>query len=56
VLEALTKKGGFLGDRKMRMGKGLQFSEPEPVLVFSNEDEKIFAGEEMLNADARNPD
>ena len=56
VLEALTKKGGFLGDRKMRMGKGLQFSEPEPVLVFSNEDAKVFGDEEILGADSRDTD
>jgi hypothetical protein len=54
VIEALTKRGGFLGDRKMRMGKGTQFSQPEAALVFSNEGEKFVEEGEMLNADARN--
>ena len=53
VLASLNKKGQFLGERKVRMGKGLQFSDPEMALVF------IGVGEGLLDehtTNARNPD
>ena len=48
VLERLTKDGKYLGDKKMRMGKGLHISEPENVLVFRFVDE-----EKVLDPDTR---
>ena len=48
VLASLNKKGQFLGERKVRMGKGLQFSDPEMALVF------IGVGEGLLDEHTTN--
>jgi hypothetical protein len=34
VVEHFTKDGSFLGEKKVRMGKGLHVSEPENVVIF----------------------
>lgn len=47
VLDALTKAKVFLGEKKMRMGKGMQFSQPESVLTFTNDGEKLFPGDDI---------
>lgn len=45
VLEVLTKQGVYIGEKKMRMAKGMQVAQPEAALVFSNEGDKLFGDE-----------
>ena len=53
VLEVLTKQGVYVEDRKMRMAKGMQVSQPEAALVFSNEGDKLFGDEEVIVGNPR---
>lgn len=54
VLGALRKQKLFLEEKKMRMGKGLQFSQPEIALVFNNAGEALFGEDEVIpNGNAR---
>jgi hypothetical protein len=55
VLGALRKQKLFLEEKKMRMGKGLQFSQPEIALVFNNAGEALFGEDEVIpNGNTRN--
>jgi hypothetical protein len=53
VLEVLTKQGVYVEDRKMRMAKGMQVSQPEAALVFSNEGDKLFGDGEVIVGNPR---
>ena len=53
MLEVLTKQGVYVEDRKMRMAKGMQVSQPEAALVFSNEGDKLFGDEEVIVGNPR---
>lgn len=56
VLDAMKKRKTFLGEKKVRMGKGTQLSHPEAALIFTNHGESLFEDGELLNGDARNTD
>ena len=56
VIEAITKKGVPIEDRKMRLGKGLAVSQPENVLIFSNTDGQLFGEEDILGGNTRDTD
>lgn len=53
VLDALKKKKVYIGERKIRMGKGMQLSQPEAALLFSNEGDTLFEEKGLVNANAR---
>jgi hypothetical protein len=56
VLDAMTKQKVFLGEKKVRMGKGMALSQPEAVLIFTNKGEALFDDAEVLGEDARHTD
>lgn len=52
VIKHLTDRRRYLGEKKMRMGKGLQVSAPEAALMFLNEGQELFDSE-AIHGDAR---
>lgn len=56
VLEAMGKKKTFMGEKKVRMGKGMQLSHPEAALIFSNEGDTLFEEEGLLSGNPRDTD
>ena len=55
VLSSLTKAKRYKGEKKLRMGKGFQVTEPEVVLMFTHDGEDLF-GKKAANANARSAD
>ncbi len=56
VLKRLKKLGTFVGERKMRLGKGMAFSQPEDVLVFDDSDAQLFKDNPVDTTHARDTD
>ena len=48
VLDAMKKQQTFLGEKKVRMGKGMQLSHPEAALIFSNQGDTLFEAGDLL--------
>ena len=53
VLDAMRKQNTFVGEKKVRMGKGMQLSHPEAALIFTNQGDTLF--EEGGNLGSGNP-
>lgn len=56
VLKYMTATKRFLGERKMRLAKGLAFSHPEDVLVFHDPEGNYFGEDATDTSDARDSD
>ena len=52
----MGKQKSFLGEKKVRMGKGMQLSHPEAALIFSNQGDTLFEDEDLLNGNPRDTD
>jgi hypothetical protein len=52
----MGKKKTFMGEKKVRMGKGMQLSHPEAALIFSNEGDTLFEEEGLLSGNPRDTD
>lgn len=56
TLKHLKAEKKFIGERKMRLGKGMAFSQPEDVLVFDDSDAQLFKDTPVGAAHARDTD
>jgi len=56
VLDAMKKQKTFLGEKKVRMGKGMQLSHPEAALIFTNEGDTLFEDGDLLSGNTRDTD
>lgn len=48
VLSTMSRQKVFIGEKKVRMGKGMQISHPESVYIFTNEGDTLFEEKELI--------
>jgi len=53
VLDTMYRQKKFVEERKVRMGKGMQLSQPEAALIFNNEGDALFEDGELTGGNAR---
>ncbi len=56
VLDAMKKQNAFVGEKKVRMGKGMQLSHPEAALIFNNQGDTLFEDGGLVNGNPRDTD
>lgn len=53
VIDAMIAKRRYIGDKKVRMGRGTPLSSPEYALIFNNEKDTLFEDETLVSGDTR---